>query len=101
MIEEKQLTADLKNRDGAYFYSWQRAKIASECLPIGSKGQIMRAGPTSKNYEDYHRPLATYSEKERNRILESKAQRRARAQLHKKLRGAVPGVFNVMQDTAC
>jgi hypothetical protein len=56
-------------------------------------------GTRSRNYQDYHRPLATYSEKERNRILESKAQRRARAQLHKKLRGAVPGVFNVMQQT--
>ena len=31
--------------------------------------------------------------------LESKAQRRARVQLHKKLRGAIPGVFNVMQET--
>jgi hypothetical protein len=74
--------------------------MASEYLPISSKGQIMRTGARSRDYQDYHRPLATYSEKERNRILESKAQRRARAHLHKKLRGAVPGVFNVMQDTS-
>jgi len=52
-----------------------------------------------RDYQDYHRPLATYSKKERNRILESKAQQRARIQLHKKLRGAIPGVFNVMQET--
>ena len=61
----------------------------------------MRLETTRRDYQDYHRPLATYSEKERNRILESKAQRRARTQLHKKLRGAVPGVFNVMQETRC
>jgi hypothetical protein len=53
-----------------------------------------------RDYQDYHRPLGTYSEKERNRILESKAQRRARALLRRKLREASPGVFNVMQDTS-
>jgi len=60
----------------------------------------MRTGTRSRDYQEYHRPLATYSEKERNRILESKAQKRARAHLQKKLRGAVPGVFNVIQDTS-
>jgi hypothetical protein len=62
---------------------------------------IISMQSTRRDYQDYHRPLATYSEEERNRILESKAQRRARAQLHKKLTGAVPGVFNVMQETRC
>ena len=73
--------------------------MASECLPISLRGQMMSAGTRRRDYQDYHRPLASYSEEERNRILESKAQRRSRAQLHKKLRGAVPGVFNVMQET--
>jgi hypothetical protein len=73
--------------------------VASKCLPISCRGQMMSVGARPRDYQDYHRPLATYSEKERNRILESKAQQRARAQLHKKLRGAVPGVFNVMQET--
>jgi hypothetical protein len=58
----------------------------------------MSPGTRRRDHPDYHRPLATYSEEERNRILESKAQRRSRAQLHKKLKGAVPGVFNVMQE---
>jgi hypothetical protein len=74
--------------------------MASEHLPLRLKVKQMSRGTRSRDYQDYHRPLATYSEKERNRILESKAQRRARAQLHKKLRGASPGVFNVMQDTS-
>jgi hypothetical protein len=32
----------------------------------------MSRGTRWRDYQDYHRPLATYSEKERNRILESK-----------------------------
>jgi len=82
------------------FLFMYRAKVKSECSSKILEDQVMSAGARSKNYQDYHRPLATYSEKERNRILESKAQRRARAQLHRKLRGASPGVFNVMQDTS-
>jgi hypothetical protein len=64
-----------------------------------SRGQTMSARTRSRDYQDYHRPLASYAEKERNRILASKAQRRARAHLHRKLSGAIPSVFNVMQDT--
>ena len=60
--------------------------MTSECLPISLRGQMMSTGTRRRDYQDYHRPLATYSEEERNRILESKAQRRARHNYTRSLR---------------